>query len=140
MNMQEFEANSQIVADFNIGGKRVNGAILDFSGIDSEQMILAGIGKVLIDVQNAAKLQAAKGLPERSKWSASDKASYEAALEKLAADWSESQIDMAEYCASRNWNFRKGESADAAEKLIRQAQEGKLSEAKRLALLEALQG
>lgn len=137
MNLSNWQEKPEILADFNIGGKRVSEAILNFENVSEEQIILAGIGKILIDLQNQAKNECSADLPtDRSKWSDTEKARYADRLVKLAASFSKSQIDMAEYCPERNWNFRKGESAAPLARAKKNSE--KLTEAERKELIDFL--
>jgi len=130
MNYQNFLDSPEIKADFNIGGKRVNGAILDFSGISPEQLALAGIGKILIDLQNKEKLHFMENGQKI--------ANYDALIAERAQELSGSEIDMTAYCAKRNWNFEKGEEADKVGKAKGLAD--KMTAEEKAELLKHLQG
>lgn len=92
-------------ADFNIGGERVSGASLDFSGISAESLMYSGSCHILIMLQNYEKTAAIKRSGDKSKGAA-----YQAEMKSRAKALSGASIDMEPFAPTPDWDWTKGPS------------------------------
>jgi len=108
MTLEQFLSDLTIKpATFRIGGQWVENAILDFNDVTQEMLIIAGIKKILIELQNNGKR---KFMVKNKKIDG-----YEDAIKEYAAGLSNTTIQM--YDAAKNftdWDFDQtpGEGKD----------------------------
>ena len=115
MTFDSFQSDQIIKpADFRIGGKQVRGASLDFSDVSQEQLILAGVKKILIEYQNQCKSRfMIKGVKNEH---------YDADIQELADELSGTEIDMAEFGSKfKSWDFTQREGGSKLDKAAKLA-------------------
>lgn len=117
-----FQKTRKIQADFNVGGKRVNQAILNFEKVSEESILLCGIVQIKTYLQTASTSACHKNHK--------DPAEYEKAVDALASKLSGTEIDMAQFASKPDWDFSKGEAKakkSVEEQLADELKAGKVS-------------